>query len=124
MKASTIHPTAIRIAPDRPTPQAPPALLCYTIPGQQEHFLTNEVPNKAYLAELYVCGTSYRDIATLIAAHLPEETLPVCAIAGEGIKGWPDTMAGVKPERGVWASRYRHGAVVYRCQNGTRTEID
>lgn len=84
----------------------------------------HDVPNKAYLAEVYVCGTSYRDMAQLLDAHLPEEKIAAMAFQSEGVKGWPDTMQGVKPERGVWACKYRHGLSIYRCVNGARIELD
>lgn len=101
----------------------PARLLCYTVEGTQSRFMPCDQPNKEYLSQIYVCATTLREMSSLIKRHVPLEEVTVVEIS-QAKNQWPANMKWVKPEPGVWASRFANGPIVYRFNEGARTEID
>lgn len=101
----------------------PVILLCYTIQGTQPRYLPGDAPNPDYLSEIYVCAPTSREMLNLIRRHLPKEELTIVEVV-QSAKGWPSNMKWVAPEPGVWGSKYRNGASVFRFEAGVKTELD
>lgn len=121
--------SAIRSTPAGNAPEPAPAkvrpLICYTIPGAVDHYGPHDVPNKDYLAEIYVCGHDLREMAALIARHLPAHAkIKACDFGRNGTRGWPSNMKWVSPTPGVWCAKHHHSVMVYAADHGTLTEID
>jgi hypothetical protein len=100
-----------------------PTLLCYTLQGTQPRFLASDTPNPDYLAEIYVCAMSIRDMRGLLRLHMTTEEVSVEGFASAR-KEWPPNMKWVSRSLGVWGSRFPNGPTVFKFSNGSKTEED
>lgn len=101
-----------------------PNLLCYSIRGSQPQFLTHDVPNPDHFCTVYVCAPTIREMAGLIAVHMPSESLPVCEIVATAQRSWQRNMQFIKPEPGVWAVKHPSGPRILRMVKGVAEEVD
>ena len=99
-------------------------LIQFVIDGTQERYAEGVDP-KQHVARIYLCASSYREMALLISERLPDERLNATLITINGTSGWPAKMRWVTPEVGVWITNQPNAITIYKVlPDGSKVEVD